>query len=89
MIGVHLLGGVGGLPSGVMEEINSGTLPSSNLVTLAKSLIGIGRYGKGARILGGRCLSGMPLYGSTGSGGAGEFVRTVGFRIPLACNCRC
>ncbi len=60
MIGMHLLGGVGGLPSGMTGEINSGIPPSFNSVTLAKSLIGISRCGMGAMILGGRCSSGMP-----------------------------
>ncbi len=70
-------------------ETNSETLPSLNPTILLNSWSGIGRYGKGAMILGGRCSSGMPLYGSTGGGdGAGEFVGTVRVGIPLACNCR-
>ncbi len=60
MIGVRLLGGVGGLGSGMTGEIDSGTPPSSDLVTLLNSSSGIGQRGKGATILGGRCSSGMP-----------------------------
>ncbi len=65
-IGVHLLGGVGGLASGMTGETDSETLPSLDPAILLNSWSGIGRYGKGAMILGGRCSSGMPLYGSTG-----------------------
>ncbi len=87
MIGVHLLGGVGGLGSGMMGEIDSGTPPSSDLAILLNLSSGISQCGKGAMILGGRCLSGMPLYGFTGSEGAGELVGTVGFRASLLCSC--
>ncbi len=87
MIGVHLLGGVGGLGSGMTGEIDSEILPSSDLATLLNSLSGIGRRGKGAIILGGCCSSGMPLYGSMGSEGAGELVETVGFGASLLCSC--
>ncbi len=60
MIGVCLLGGVGGLFSGMTGEINSESLLSSTLASLAKSLTGISQCGRGVRILDGHCLSGMP-----------------------------
>ncbi len=60
MIGVHLLGGVGGLLSRMTGEISSGRIspPSCSLV---KRSIRIGHCGMGAKILGGCCLSWMPL----------------------------
>ncbi len=60
MIGVRLLGGVGGLLFVVLGGVDSEVPPISDSVTLVKSLSGISRRGKGARILGGRCSSGMP-----------------------------
>ncbi len=60
MIGMRLLGGVGGLGSGMIGEIDSGTPPSSDLTSLLNSSSGIGQRGKGAMILGGRCSSRMP-----------------------------
>ncbi len=74
MIGVRLLGGVGGLLSGMMGESDS-EMSSVDPATLAKSSIRIGQHGMGAMIRGGRCSSGMPL---KGSGSTGEFVGTVG-----------
>ncbi len=59
MIGMRLLGGVGGLLSGMMGEIDSGT-PSSDPATLMKSSSRISQRGTGATILGGRCSSRMP-----------------------------
>ncbi len=59
MIGVRLLGGVGGLLSGMTGEIDSGT-SSCDPAILAKSSIGIGQRGTGAMTLGGRCSSRMP-----------------------------
>ncbi len=86
IIGVRLLGGVGGLGSRMTGEIESGTRPSSDLMTLLKSSSGIGRCGKGAMILGGHCSSGMPQYGSTRLVEAGELVGTVGVRTSLLCS---
>ncbi len=63
MTGVCLLGGVGGLLSGMMGEVSSEriSLPSCSL---RKSSIGIGQRGMGVMVLGGRCWSGKPLVGS-------------------------
>ncbi len=62
MIGWRLLGGVGGPPSRTSVETDLEIPPStaSCLATLARLSIEIGRRGRGARILGGRCSSGMP-----------------------------
>ncbi len=87
MIGARLLGGVGDLLFVVSGGVDSEVPPTSDSATLVKSLSGIGHRGKGARILGGRCSSGMPLYGSTGSEGAGELVGTVGVGASLLCCC--
>ncbi len=59
MTGMHLQGGVGGLLSGMTGEASS--VKTSPPSSLRKSLIGIGRRGMGATILGGHCWSGMPL----------------------------
>ncbi len=59
MIGMCLLGGVGGLLSGMTGEVSSGKIspPSSSL---RKRSIGIGCCGMGATILGDRCWSRKP-----------------------------
>lgn len=61
MIGVRLLGGVGVLLSRMMGVANS-EMSFASLLTpaLAKSSIGIGCRGMGAKIRGGSCSSGMP-----------------------------
>ncbi len=68
MTGMRLLGGVGVLLSRMMGEISS---ERTSLLSsfLAKRSIGISRCGMGAKILGVRCSSGMPL---------SELVVTVG-----------
>ncbi len=61
MIGWRLLGGVGGLPSRISVETDLEIPPTAScLATLARPSSEIGRRGRGARILGGRCSSGMP-----------------------------
>ncbi len=60
MIGTRLLGGVGGLLFIALGGADSEVPPASDSVTRAKLLSGIGRHGRGARILGGHCSSGMP-----------------------------
>ncbi len=82
MIGVHLLGGVGGLLSGMTGEIDL-EMSSCDPAILVKSSSRIGRRGMGVMIRGGRCLSGMPL---KGSGRMGEFVGTVGVRTSIVCH---
>ncbi len=59
MTGVRLQGGVGGLGGGMSGLVDS-EFPSSSLVALLNWWSGIGRRGKGARILGGRCSSRTP-----------------------------
>ncbi len=81
MIGVRLWGGVGGLPSGMMGEIDSAI--SACFAIPANSLIRIGWHGMGVTILGGCCSSGMPL---KGSGRMGEFVGTVGMGTSILCS---
>ncbi len=62
MIGVRLLGGVGGLLSGMIEVVVSvvTSLPSCSLRRL---LIGIGHHGMGATIPVGFCWNGRSLLG--------------------------
>ena len=60
MTGMHLRGEAAGLLSGMMGEADSRILSSSTSAILPKWSIGIGQRGRGARILGGRCSSGMP-----------------------------
>ncbi len=65
MIGMRLQGGVGDLLFAVTGGGDSETF-SSDPAILAKLLIGIGRHGMGATILGDCCWSGMPSVDSVG-----------------------
>ena len=58
MIGVHLLGGVGGLLSGMMGEVDSAVTSSDSLMMLLSE---IGHCGMGVKIGGCCCWNRMPL----------------------------